>query len=131
MIFCQYNYQEFNNENMDNHHIQPYHWNNWVKMVNDNRMYCERVNIFKRIKFRWYLFTKKVEIHKLPSFHWYWSDKTRKERLLGLKSILKFNKHLTDEDRSKIKQLWKANDFPAIIRLSQETEQRAMRKLMN
>lgn len=43
MTFPQYNYQSFHNKNREMWPIQPPTTENWCKMVNDTRKYCEEM----------------------------------------------------------------------------------------
>lgn len=72
MIFAQYNYKEYHNNNTELHPIQPYHWDNWIKMVNGNQYYCHKFNFIKWCAFYFWLFVGRIKKSELPSFHPFW-----------------------------------------------------------
>jgi len=61
MIMCQYNYQNFHNDNRNDWPIED-----WCQMVNDCYRYCERVQNMME-------FEGLCKPHDLPSFHPYWT----------------------------------------------------------
>lgn len=96
MIFCQYNYKEFNNSNKHEH---PTTWN---KMVDGNTVYCERFNILKWTKFWFYIYTGKIKLHEIPSCHPYFKYVVQKRMLNNL--VLLYNTYFEcKKDTTKIK----------------------------
>lgn len=107
MIFCQYSYKDFHNENKDKHPIQPYHWNNWIKMVNDNEKYCQKMNWLKWIECYFWVWTGRIRWSDLPSHHRYWKIQTNKDRKKSL--IVLIGKYkLCKKDPGQIKYLFNA-----------------------
>lgn len=108
MIFCQYGYREFHNENKEKHPIQPYHWNNWVKMVNDNQRYCERMNWLKWAELYLWIMMGRVKKSQLPSFHRYWRLELIKQCKVDL--VVLINKYeICRREHEQIKYLFNAD----------------------
>ena len=108
MIFAQYGYKEFNGENKDNHPLQPYHIDNWCKMVNENRRYCQKMNWFKWIEFYFLLSIGRFKMVDTPSFHRYWKTQTNKQDKKSLKDLTE-KYELCKKDTDQIKYLFNAN----------------------
>lgn len=108
MIFSQYGYKNFHNENIDKHPITPYTLQGWVKMVNDNRLYCSKMNFFKWVELYFWVFFGRVKFCDLPSFHEYWSLQVRRD--YKKKLIILISKYeLCKKDQSQIKYLFNSN----------------------
>jgi len=88
MVFCQYNYKNFHNENRDKRPIQPYNINNWCKMVNDNDAYCKNFNWWKWVVFYFWYCIGRFKYIDLPSNHPYWKEQVRKDIKEKLKVTL-------------------------------------------
>jgi hypothetical protein len=65
MVFPQYNYQNFHNNNKELWPLQPATTENWCKMVNDCFAYCENIE-------NPYEFEGICSASDLPSEHPYW-----------------------------------------------------------
>ena len=89
MVFAQYGYKTFHNENTEKHPIQPYHWDNWIKMVNNNVKYCAKMNWFKMVEFYFWIIVGRIRFCDLPSFHSYWKYEVRKDEKKSLKACRK------------------------------------------
>ena len=108
MIFAQYGYRNFHNENTDKHPIQPYHWNNWVKMVNDNQKYCAKMNWLKWVELYFWIMMGRVRKVELPSFHRYWRLQVNKQYAVDVKSLI-VKYETCKKDPSQIKYLFNIN----------------------
>lgn len=108
MVFAQYGYKTFHNENTEKHPIQPYHWDNWIKMVNNNVKYCAKMNWFKMIEFYFWIIVGRVRFCDLPSFHRYWKHEVRKNEKKSLK-ILISKYELCKKNPTRIKYLFNKN----------------------
>ena len=88
MIFAQYRYKNFHNQNTDKHPIQPYCWDNWVEMVNNNQKYCSKMNAVKWVKLYFWIMMGRVRKVELPSFHRYWRLQVNKQYKVDIKSLI-------------------------------------------
>lgn len=102
MIFAQYGYRNFHNENKNSHPIQPYHWDNWIKMVNENISYCKKFNRWKWFVFYFYVWTGRIRKSDVPSFHPYWKLEVNKDRSADLVRLNR-NYEICKRDPSQIK----------------------------
>lgn len=49
-------------------------------MINDNYIYCSKMNLIKWVEFYFWYSLGRFEYCELPSFHYYWKIKTRKDK---------------------------------------------------
>lgn len=97
MIFCNYNYKEFNNNNKNEWPLQPPTQENWNKMVNENYNYCLELKSID--------FPNHLNSSDLPSFHPYWTEFTKQNTIKTLERHIK-NYEICKKDPNQIKYLY-------------------------
>jgi hypothetical protein len=98
MIFPQYQYKSFHNENKSEWALQPPTNENWCKMVNECNRYCENLPLSEIFEFEKY--NVKPTDYSFPSSHPYFSfivyvdlEKSQLDKTLKIKQcILDHNK---------------------------------------
>lgn len=87
MIFAQYSYKNFHDENTDKHPVQPYSLHNWCKMVNDNDEYCLNMNWLKWIEVYFWVAVGRIRFSDLSASHQYWDIQVSKREKKDLKRL--------------------------------------------
>jgi hypothetical protein len=72
MTFSIYKYKEYNNDNGNDWSIQPPTIDNWCDMVNKDREYCKKFNLYKWMVLYYHIYFKSLKTSELPSYHPYW-----------------------------------------------------------
>ena len=99
MIFSQYRYKNFHNDNKSKH---PLSWN---KMLSDNYNYCHKMNFLKWIELYFFIAIGRVKEYELPSFHRYWQLQIIKNDKTTLK-VLIVKYEICKKDASQIRYLF-------------------------
>lgn len=109
--------------NKEAHPFQPYCVENWCRMVNENRQYCENFNLLKWAVFYFWLIVGRVNYVDIPSFHPYWKIQTKKKMKSALLK-LQLDYHKCKVNQNNIKFLFNngttLQDIEKLIRTKQE-----------